>query len=289
MFSIVSKISSKKRRRARLRKDIITFLSSLPRQEISEEQSEVLNYLIDHEFAVFPYPFNHEYHKRDIEVCPDKTTGLKYVMLKDKKLFFKRSSSRRGIRRNFNRLRKEQDVRSPHRYLTLSFTVEKDDIVADIGAGEGNFALSVVDRVKKLYLFETNPQWIEALRASFYPWRDKVEIINQFVSDHDDDAHVSLDRFFLNREPATFLKVDVEGAEAAFLRGCSTLLASNTPLKIAICSYHKSGDETQFRDLLVASGFDVEATPGFMLYTGDRNLRAPYLRRGLIRGVKICS
>jgi hypothetical protein len=36
---------------------------------------------------------------------------------------------------------REQDPDSPHRYLTDSFTIGNDDVLADIGAAEGNFSL----------------------------------------------------------------------------------------------------------------------------------------------------
>lgn len=47
-------------------------------------------------------------------------------------------------------------------------------MIADIGSAEGNFSLSNIENVKKVYLFESDKEWIEALEATFRPWRDKV-------------------------------------------------------------------------------------------------------------------
>ena len=90
-------------------------------------------------------------------------------------------------------------MNSPHRYLTESFTIGQNDVLADIGAAEGNFSLAVIEKVKKIYIFEYDQEWIEALRATFAPWSDKVEIINKFVSDKNDEYHIRFDTFFENK------------------------------------------------------------------------------------------
>ena len=117
------------------------------------------------------------------------------------------------IKRAYSDLLREQDINSPHRYLSESFNPGNDDVVADIGAAEGNFSLSVIEKVKKIYLFEYDQEWIEALRATFAPWAEKVEIINKYVSDYNDESHIRFDTFFEMKKDITFLKIDVDGAE----------------------------------------------------------------------------
>ena len=90
----------------------------------------------------------------------------------------------------------EQDPASPHRYLTDDFSVQHGDHVADIGVAEGNFGLSIIDKVDKLYLFENNPGWCEALETTFAPWKQKVEIINQEVSSQFVDNKITIDKYF---------------------------------------------------------------------------------------------
>ena len=145
---------------------------------------------------------------------------------------------------------REQDLKSPHRYLTNTFKAEKDDVLADIGAAEGNFSLSVIENIRKVYIFEHDSEWIEALKATFAPWAEKVEIVSKYVANHNDGSHVKLDTFIEKKEAVTFLKIDVDGAEANVLKSGKNLLSSTRPLKIALCTYHKNNDEKEFTSLL---------------------------------------
>ena len=81
----------------------------------------------------------------------------------------------------------------------FDFNLNDSDVLADFGAAEGNFTLAVIDRIKKAYLFEYDPEWIEALRLTFKPWQDKVEIVPKFVSDKNDNKHCSGDVFFKDK------------------------------------------------------------------------------------------
>ena len=117
--------------------------------------------------------------------------------------------------------------------------MSENDIVADIGSAEGNFSLSIIDKVKKIYLFESDPEIIQALRVTFEPWKEKVIIVNKYVSDETDDNFITLDSFFADKEAPTFLKIDVEGAEYAVLQGAKNILSTTKQMKIAIAAYHR--------------------------------------------------
>ena len=159
--------------------------------------------------------------------------------------------------------------------------------MADIGVAEGNFALGAVEKVKALYMFETDKEWIEALNATFEPWKDKVHIINKFVGDQNNSKQTTLDDFFMGKEPISFLKIDVDGAEAKLLKGCDQILSQKSPLKIALCTYHKQDDEKDFTTLLSRKGFSISHSDGYMLFHMDKKMKAPFFRRGLIRAVKL--
>ena len=269
-----------------LRKKILSHFRNLPPEDINDEQRRVLEYLEENPLSIFPYPFENLYKTSDIEVFFDEANHLRYVLLDGKKLYFKKRWKEKRIRRSFSDLLREQDAGSPHRYLTPDFDVSEDDVIADIGAAEGNFSLSVIDRVKKAYMLEYNREWAEALNVTFRPYRDKAEIINKMVTDSDTDSTIRLDTFLKERKDITFLKIDVDGAEQLVLNSFMETLGSDRPLKIALCTYHRTNDEFDFTKLLKGYGFDVSPSRGYMVHFYDKKIARPWLRRGLIRAVR---
>jgi len=270
-----------------LRKKILNHFASLPENEVNEEQKEVLQYLEKDQVRIFPYTFHSNYSPDKIEVFHDSGNGMRYVLQDGKRLYFKKRWSETRIKRAYCDLIREQDPYSPHRYLTEKFKIEKEDVLADIGAAEGNFSLAVIGEVKKIYLFEYDSEWIEALKATFAPWADKVEIINKYVSDHDDENHIRFDTFYKERNDVTFFKIDVDGAESVVLKSFDSVFRSGAPFKVALCTYHKNKDEKDFTLLLKDYGFAVTPSRGYMINYYDKKMKAPYLRRGLIRAVRV--
>lgn len=253
----------------------------------SEEIKQALNYLSKNPIAVFPYDFQDEYVADKIEVFKDHEKGLRYVLLDGKRLYFKKRWGKKKIQNLYNLLSKEQDIRSPHRYLTEQFGFDKGEVLVDVGAAEGNFALSIVEKASRIILFEADKEWIEPLNATFEPWKDKVEIVNKFVSNVSDSQNTKLDDHISIDGAGTFLKIDVEGAESRLLNGCKRILSEQKPLKVAICTYHKQNDEKDFTELLTQNGFKTSPSNGYMLFFYDKQMKAPFFRRGLIRAQKI--
>ncbi|MFK2820698.1 FkbM family methyltransferase [Flavobacteriaceae sp. LMIT009] len=266
-----------------LRREILTFYEN---KSTDEEIKEVIEYLKANPVTVFPYDFKKKYSEDFIEVFTDKSNELKYVIHEDKRLYFKRSLSEEGIKKLYLGLQIDQDIESPHLYLTKDFYLESHDVIADIGAAEGNFSLSNIEKVKKVYLFEYDQDWLEALRATFAPWRDKVEIIDKYVSNVDSESTITMNTFFGQNPDITFLKVDIEGSEAHFLEGFSEILDKDMQIKIALCTYHKQNDEEEFTKLLSNYGFKVVPSNGYMIFIYDKKINVPYLRRGLLRAMK---
>jgi len=269
-----------------LRKKILEYYFSLPRNEVNEEQREVLKYLENNPLTIFPYPFSDNYSPDKIEVHHDTSSGMHFVIQDGRKLFFRRNWGKKRIRRAFADLSREQDHDSPHRYLSDDFTLGENDILADIGAAEGNFSLSLIEKVKKIYLVEYDREWINALKHTFEPWKEKVVIIEKYVSGRDDEKHISLNTLLKNYPDITFLKIDVDGSEKQLLDGASLVLSSGVSLKIALCTYHRNDDEKDFTYILREKGFIVKPSGGYMIHFYDKKMKAPYLRRGLIRAVR---
>ncbi len=178
----------------------------------------------------------------------------------------------------------EQDERSPHRYLNERMAVPAGAVILDAGVAEGNFTASVIQKAQKVYLVECDPDWVHALRRSFRDYSDKIEIIEKYLSDHDDEEHITIDSI-MNGQPLDYVKMDIEGDEPSALRGAKETLRISEHLKCNICVYHKLGDDQKVCDLLSEAGMDISHTPGYMFHGGDEE-HLYYPRKGVVQAVK---
>jgi len=265
-----------------LRTEVIKYYSELSDGERSEEHDQIVSFVKQYGIATFPYRFIFNYDSSKIKVYRDEDLEMHYVLHDGKRLYFKRSWDEETVRESYNFLSIEQDEQSPHRYLTDEFYVNQGDVVLDIGAAEGNFSLSIVDDASKLYIFEADSEWIEALTATFAPWKDKVQIINKYVSDKNSKTDVTIDDFISIDTDANIIKIDAEGAEKQIIAGADKTIKSNKNLKIAICTYHNQNDELELADLLQGYEFKTPTSNGYMFFLEDK-LTAPFLRKVLIR------
>ncbi|MDR2145852.1 MAG: FkbM family methyltransferase [Tannerella sp.] len=265
------------------RRKILAFLrKNLIGDNCDYEKNEVLGYLEKNPLSMLPYEFTQKYKPDTVLVYTDKDCRMKYVMHENKRLYFSPAWKEKRIKEYYTMSLTEQDIASPHRYEYENFEVNDGDVVVDIGVAEGNFALSVVERAKKIYLFETEEDWVLALKKTFEPWREKVVIVNKFVSDHNTENEICLDDYFEDQE-INFMKVDVEGAEMEVLQGARELLSNQKKLKIAICTYHKQNDAEIINSYLETNRFQTTFSKGYVICFWDRKLSAPWLRKGLIR------
>lgn len=219
------------------------------------------------------------------EAIFDATKGLYYVLFEGKRLYFTQNYKFliKDGKRYVSNLWQEQDPNSPHLYEENDVTLEEGDVLVDAGACEGNFSLHNIDKVSKLYLIECNLDWMEALKATFEPYQDKVVFCNKFLSDRDSDTTVTLNS--LVKEPVNFIKMDIEGEEINALKGADRVFAISTNIKCSICSYHRHGDEEKIRNILHGYGLRTSNSKGYMLFLCDDEIwRYPELRRGIVRG-----
>ncbi|MDD2798230.1 MAG: FkbM family methyltransferase [Bacteroidales bacterium] len=256
-----------------------------------DERTKLLKFLSFNLVEIFNYSFVANYHFRKTPVLDDKSKGLSYVVTdQGRKLYFKRGLSHSTIRTNYNTLCLEQDKNSPHNYYYNNFKAATHTILADIGSAEGNFSLSIVDQVKHIYLFECEDPWIEALEATFEPWKEKITIVKKYVSDESNRDCVRLDDYFEDKEKPTLFKIDVEGAERRVLNGGKKTLIDDSVEKILLCTYHKTGDFEEFSKWMNRSGFNFVSPPGYIFFhleNPNYSSVAPFdFRKGLIIGTK---
>ena len=253
-----------------------------------ERELEFLNAKARKDFKfsfILPYEFVFEHDMHKVKVHKDSASGLFYVMHNKKKLFYSQHyKTEASVQFTYNCICIEQDERSPHRYLSNGFDVHEGDTVLDIGAAEGNFSLDVIDKAGDVYIFETDEKWIEALKLTFEPWKDKVHIINKFVSNVDNDSCVTLEKLFGDSQ-IDFIKMDVEGAEIEILECSEKILDRSNDLKLAVCTYHADRDRDIVEQILNNSKYECKTTAGNMLFIYS-TLRPPYFRKVLLRAVK---
>lgn len=242
------------------------------RECLSEELRQVIDYVSDNGVRMYCYSFYDEYMNRELPIYYDEEYKLYYGMCYGRRMYLSRkydTAQKAGL--YFQYACMEQDERSPHCYLTEYFRIEKGDVGVDVGAAEGIFALQVLDKVEHIYLIEADADWCEALKATFCKERDKVTIIQGYVSDTGQGRNLSLDTVFRDKK-IDFIKMDIEGAEGKALQGARRLIERCVP-KMAVCTYHNREDEEVIRAWLETVGpYAVNHSPGYVVCQGEWEL-----------------
>lgn len=250
------------------------------------EIQEIMNYILKNSLTVFNYSFIKKYDSETYDIFYDEKKQMFYTFYEKNKMFFpRRYDNRKAIESYIRQIRKEQDKLSPHCYLTDEFSVNDNDIVLDAGVAEGNFALSVIEKVKRIYLVEPDIEWVEALRYTFEPYMDKVVIINKYLSNYNSKETITIDSIV--EERLNFIKMDIEGEEYYALQGAGDVIKANKNIKCTLCTYHQEFDFINIENLLNELGFTTQPSKGYMWFPFDKDYfySLPTLRRGLIRGV----
>lgn len=158
-----------------------------------------------------------------------------------------------------------------HNYQSV-FRVMPSDILLDIGAAEGLFALTVVNKCKKVFLIEPNRNFVKSLKKTFTGFENKIEIIETAVGDSigkisfsdnalsgsissagDPSNEVSLKTIdhLVGDQVISFLKADIEGFELTMLKGAKQTIIRNRP-RIVITTYHDENDSEQIIDFILS-------------------------------------
>ncbi len=234
----------------------------------------------------FPYSFTQKYN--DIQItCRIDDEGYPFVIEDGKRIFGKKSWTKDKMVEYYKSLLLEQDKESPHCYLSEKKRYpDSGDVLVDLGAAEGFFALRLIEDISKAYLFECDEEWIIPLSKTFEPYKDKVEIINKYIGKDENLQNnvTTLDAFFCGKK-YDFVKADIEGAEPDMLLGGKNTLAKCK--RLVVCAYHNQDDEQRIINSLDDLGYNVDINKGYMLYYSYfRKFRRPYIRRGVIYGKK---
>lgn len=257
-----------------------------------EEYKAESSYILKNGVTIFPYDVIDEVPFFESGI--DDSLQLPYVCHKGKRLYFPRTYSIEqciGMYRSYigeecllgGHYREKQ----PHQYLTDTFDIEAGDVLIDVGCAEALLSLDSIEKVSRVYLFESDPVWIPALKATFKDYLEKVVIINKYVSDRDTETTITLESALREEHgKQLFIKMDIEGAEIEVLEGSREYLTERQHVKLVCCTYHKQHDAEDIPRLLTEMGYEYEFSDGYMLYYLDVNMQYPYFRRGLVRARK---
>lgn len=253
---------------------------------------ECIKFVKKHGPAMFCYPEAEEKHYSLDDICYDENIGLFYAFWRGKKMYFKRSyTDKKTVLNYINNSYWEQSAKSPHRYLAENFNVENGDVILDIGAAEGNFTLEVIDKLQKAYLFECDPEWIEALNYTFADYKDRICIVPKYVSDKSSEHKITIDDFCKEKgiEKLGMIKMDIEGAEICALKGAREMLRSGYIKKCAVCVYHNVNDAKKIEKLL--PNYTKAYVDGYIMSAIWRlhDLKYPYWVKGVLRAELINS
>lgn len=156
------------------------------------------------------------------------------------------------------------DILNPehwHCYEREAVRVQPGDVVADCGAAEGLFALTVAPRCSHVYAFEPLPAFVESLRLTLRSVSNASVVpvalgkcagtarlsnagTNSALSAEGELAvpMIALDDWFVRAgRRLDFIKADLEGAEMEMLQGAAESIRAFAP-RIAITTYHRAGD-----------------------------------------------
>lgn len=258
-------------------KSKLTFLFSwfLPKTE----ENAALAFIGRYGITSYPHPYSLAYKDQKVAVFTDNMLGLPYVIHNNKKLYFPKHFTPKAVSILYISLITEQDPAAAHRYVA-SYEELTDRTLLDIGSAEGIFSLDSIDLVKHVYLFEYEEFWQAALKATFAPWSHKVTIVKNYVGDKTEGIFTTIDDFMLDKPNKNlFIKMDIEGAEQAALRGATQTLQTGKNMRVAVCTYHRPDDPEVISRFLANLGYTYEFTNGMLFW-------AKRLSKALIRGKK---
>lgn len=250
--------------------------------------NKICEYLKDNELDVFCGQIENKYPEQMFEIYKDENAGLLFSYWKGKKIYLSsKFKDAKKAKSYLCSLCREQDTDSPHCYNIDNLDLEDVDIVIDGGAAEGFFALQIIDNVKKVYLVEGDESWLEALKYTFEPYKDKAEIIPKWLDGYDHENYITLAALALREGELknVLIKLDIEGKESDVIKGIDRLLELNINLTCIVCTYHRSEDAQKITDYFKNNNFKTSFTDGYMFFPCPGEIKAE-LRKGVLTAVR---
>lgn len=268
-------------------KNLPARIANYYRDTDNDEIKDIISFIEKHGIHMIPYEFILKYNSEDVNVFYDEKERFPYVIIGKNRVYFPREIEKNEIQKAvITAFIEQKEESSPHRYLNENIKFNSDDVAVFVGASEGIYCLSIIDELRKVFLFEADEQWITPLTLTFAPYKNKVQIVQKFVSSSDKGNQVTLDNYFSNLgEEVNYIQADIEGNEKKLLDGAKRILSGKN-IKISICCYHKQEDQKKFSNFLKNYGFQVQYSKGYMLLWMQVPCKKPYFRKGIIYAYK---
>ena len=130
-------------------------------------------------------------------------------------------------------------------YFNSDVTINKEDIVFDVGASPGDFtSMALAKGAKDIHSFESTQNGIEKL-CRLREITRSFHCVHKLVTSTNDPSKemITLDAYSDNENinKVNFIKINVDGAEKDVILGAVNILINHQP-KIAVCSYHRVDD-----------------------------------------------
>ena len=249
-----------------------------------------------HQFDLYKESWMKKYRNEYIEVNHEIVGSKKYNCVtynsrggvgKTYKMYLPGEWKDTRVRNYMRSILIEQDENSYHQYFIngLYDKLPNEATVIDIGAAEGEFGLDMLDKAKKLFLFECDSAYVKTLRLTY---KESIEngittIAQKFVGDTTNANSCRLDDYFGVGEIPTdisIIKMDIEGAEISALKGMKLILEENPQAILLICAYHAQDAEERIRELL--PDYDVYTKNQYGIVPSMGEQCYPYIRHGVL-------
>lgn len=158
---------------------------------------------------------------------------------------------------------------------------DENEVVVDLGAYTGDSAEDFIHRMgsyKQIYCYEISKDTFEILKQNMAPY-ENVTLVNKGIGEQEGvmylerskdasankvaeagEEAIEITTLDIDiKEKITFIKMDIEGAEQAALKGAKHHIQCDRP-KLAICTYHNNHDIWQIPRMM------REMNPDYKLY-----------------------
>lgn len=164
--------------------------------------------------------------------------------------------------------------------LNKNVSVNKGDVVFDLGANMGVFSATIAERAERIYAFEPSSIIVEKYLKKMKEYYKNIDVqayalsdkrgktvfsynVNNIGASHmgsnvkeqcieEEVLLISMDEFIEEKHirKVDFIKADIEGAERDMLKGAKRVLREFAP-KLSICTYHLPDDKEVLEKLIL--------------------------------------